>query len=144
MAPPDAVLRLTAADPAAGRLDLLRWYYAATPAFWLLDIALDLPLRAAFVDAMPLGKHAYYALCGAIGVAGLVAPRRLAGLARVESVANIVFLILSVGVWYFGMLDWAASESATVAVPTPFHLANFVLAAGAAIVSYRLRWPGMP
>lgn len=128
--------------PGGTPLGLLRWYYAATPAFWLLDGAFDLPLRAAFLDTLPAARHLYYALCTAIGVVAFTAPRRAVTLAFAESVANIGFIILSVGVWYLGMLDWAAGPSAEVAVPSAFHLVNFVLAALAAGVSYGLRRPG--
>lgn len=126
---------------ATRQLTLLRWYYATTPLFWVLDSGFGISLRVAFLDGLPLGQNLYYVLCCGIGIATAVAPRQANRLAFVESMATICLLILSVGVWYLRMLDWAAESSAAVMVPTLGHLGNFMLAAAAAAVSYqRQQW----
>lgn len=127
--------------PAARQLTLLRWYYAATPMFWVLDAGFGISIRVAFLDGLPLGQNLYYVLCCGIGIATAAAPRHANQLAFIESMANICLLILSVGMWYLRMLDWAAGSSVAVTVPTLGHLGNFVMAAAAAAVSYqRQQW----
>lgn len=62
-----------------------------------------------------------------------------ARLAFAESAVNVGLLVLSVGLWYLRMLDWAASPSVNVQVLTPWQLVSFVFAMTAGAVSYRLR-----
>jgi hypothetical protein len=121
------------------RLDLLRWYYLGTPAFWLLDVIWHVRVRVAFFDDFAAGRYAYYALCFGIGIAGTVAPRYASRLAFLESAVNLGLLVLSVFLWYARMLDWAASPSVAVQVVTPWQLVNFVLAVTVGAVSYGLR-----
>lgn len=118
---------------------LLRWYYLATPAFWLADLLFHAPLRVAFLDAFPAGKQAWYAVCCVIGVVAARRPNLAPQLAFLESSLNVGLLILSVGVWYLGMVDWAAGEPAVVAAPTGWHVANFVVTAAAAGIGYQAR-----
>lgn len=126
---------------SSDQLTLLRWYYAATPVFWVLDGGFGISVRVAFLDGAPVLRHAYYALCCAIGVVAATLPRHAGRLALIESVTNICFLILSVGVWYLGVIDWALESTTQVVVPGPGHVANFLLVAAAAAVSYeRQRW----
>ena len=120
-------------------LSLLRWYYLATPVFWLLDILFHVRVRVAFLDDFPLGRNLYYLLCFGIGIAATVQPRYTARLAFTESAVNLGLLVLSVGVWYLRMLDWAAGPSVAVHVVTPWQLVNFVFAVSAGAISYGLR-----
>ncbi len=92
-----------------GRLAFLRWYYLATPLFWLAGAIWGVHVRVAFLDDFPAGRNAYYVLCFLIGVVALRAPQYARRLALVESAANLGLLVLSVGLWYLRMLDWAAS-----------------------------------
>lgn len=125
--------------PAPTRLTLLRWYYLATPLFWLAGAIWGVNVRVAFLDDFPAGRNLYYVACFIIGVVSLVAPRRAGRLAFYESAANLGLLILSVGVWYLHMLDWAGSPSTVVRAITPAELVNFVLTATVGAVSYGLR-----
>lgn len=125
--------------PAATRLSFLRWYYIATPLFWLVGIIWGINVRVAFLDDFPVGRNAYYLLCFVLGLVMLRAPAYANRLAFAESAANLGLLILSVAVWYLRMLDWAAGPSVTVRVVTPAELVNFVLATVVAGVSYGLR-----
>jgi hypothetical protein len=129
------------AAPATRQLALLRWYYAATPLFWVLDGAFGVSVRVAFLDGSPVLRHAYYVVCIGIGIVAATLPRHAGRLALIESVANIGLLILSVGVWYLGVIDWALEPATQVVVPGPGHVANFLIVATAAAVSYeRQRW----
>ncbi len=119
-----------------GRLAFLRWYYLATPLFWLAGAIWGVHVRVAFLDDFPAGRNAYYVLCFLIGVVALRAPQYARRLALVESAANLGLLVLSVGLWYLRMLDWAASPSVVVRVVTPAELVNFVLAVAVGTVSY--------
>lgn len=121
------------------RLDLLRWYYLGTPVFWLVDGIWGVHVRVAFLDDFPLVRHVYYAWCCVIGIVATFAPRYTARLALAESVMNLGLLVLSVGLWYLSMLDWAAGPSVAVRALTPWQLVTFVLAVAAGVVSYGLR-----
>jgi hypothetical protein len=125
-------------DPPA-HLTLLRWYYLGTPLFWLAGALWHLNVRVAFLDAFPVGRDAYYVLCFLIGVVALRAPHYASRLAFIESATNLGLLVLSVGVWYLRMLDWAAGPSVAVPVVTSKELVGFVLAVAVGTVSYRLR-----
>jgi hypothetical protein len=115
---------------------LVRWYYLATPGFFLIDWAWGVNVRVAFLDHFTAGRYAYYGVCGLLG---LLAWRRpaLAGTAGlVESGANICLLIVSFFVWYAGALEALGREFAAPPGVAPEAVTNFVLAAGMAGVSY--------
>jgi hypothetical protein len=118
---------------------VLRWYYLATPLFWVVGAIWGVNVRVAFLDDFPVGRNAYYLICSVLGIVMLRAPAYASRLALAESAANLGFLILSVVVWYLRMLDWAAGPSVAVRVVTPAELVNFVLAAVIAAVSYGLQ-----
>ena len=117
----------------------MRAYYLGTPLFWLLDYWFGVRIRVAFLDDLPALRYGYYLLCFVIGIIAMQAPRYACRLAFFESAANLGLIIVSVGVWYLRMIDWAGSPSAMVQVVTPWELVNFVLAATAGVVSYELR-----
>jgi len=121
------------------RLSFLRWYYVATPLFWLVGLIWGVNVRVAFLDDFPAGRNAYYVLCFVLGIVMLRAPQYASRLAFAESSANLGLLMLSVAVWYLRMLDWAAGPSVAVRVVTPAELVGFVLATVIAAVSYGLR-----
>src|SRR5205814_10579849 len=100
---------------------------------WLLTV------RVALLHACALGRNAYYLLCYVLGVVMLRVPAYASRLALAESSANLGLLMLSVVVWYFRMLDWAAGPSVAVRVVTPAELVSFVLTAAIAAVSYGLQ-----
>ncbi len=121
------------------RLSFLRWYYVATPLFWLVGLIWGVNVRVAFLDDFPVGRNAYYLLCFIVGIVMLRAPQYASRLAFAESTANLGLLMLSVAVWYLHMLDWAAGPSVAVRVVTPAELVSFALTSMAAGVSYGLR-----
>jgi len=124
------------------RLSFLRWYYVATPLFWLVGLIWGVNVRVAFLDDFPAGRNAYYVLCFVLGIVMLRAPQYASRLALAESSANLGLLVLSVAVWYLRMLDWAAGPSVAVRVVTPAELVGFVLATVIAAVSYGLQRSG--
>ena len=128
--------------PAATRLSFLRWYYIATPLFWLVGVIWGVNVRVAFLDDFPVGRNAYYLLCFVLGIVMRRAPRYASRLALAESATNLGLLILSVAVWYLRMLDWAAGPSVAVRAVTPTELVSFVLTATIAGVSYGLQAAG--
>jgi hypothetical protein len=128
---------------AAARLSLLRWYYLATPLFWLVGAIWGVNVRVAFLDDFPVGRNAYYLLCFVFGVVMLRAPQYASRLAFAESAANLGLLIISVLAWYVRMLDWAASPSVAVRAVTTTELVSFVLTSVVAGVSYGLRGPAI-
>ena len=117
----------------------MRAYYLSTPLFWLLDFWWGVHVRVAFLDDLPVLRTGYYLLCFGIGIIALRAPGYASRLALLESAMNLGLIIVSVGVWYLRMIDWAGSPAATVRVVTRWELVNFVLAATAGVVSYELR-----
>jgi hypothetical protein len=117
----------------------LRWYYLGTPVFWVVGALWGVNVRVAFLDDFPVGRTAYYVLCFLIGLIAVRAPWYASRLAFYESAANLGFLILSVGVWYLRMLDWASGPSAVAPVVAPAALVNFVLTATVGTVSYGVR-----
>ncbi len=125
--------------PTPTRVSLLRWYYLATPLFWLVGVIWGVNVRVAFLDDFPVGRNVYYLFCFVLGIVMLRSPSYASRLAFAESAANLGLLILSVGVWYLRMLDWAQGPSVAVRAVTPAELVNFVLTAVVAGVSYGLR-----
>jgi hypothetical protein len=54
----------------------------------------------------------------------------------IDSSANVSLIILSVAVWYLGMLDAAGAEFAMPSSPSSQELVNFILSSGIAAASY--------
>ncbi len=117
----------------------MRWYYLATPLFWLVGAIWGVNVRVAFLDDFPVGRNAYYLLCFVFGMVMLRAPQYASRLAFAESAANLGLLIISVLAWYVRMLDWAASPSVAIRAVTTTELVSFVLTSVVAGVSYGLR-----
>jgi hypothetical protein len=120
--------------PALPRL--LRAYYYATPAFWLLDAAFGVSVRVAFLDDFTAGKHVYYALCCALGALAFARPRLAPRVAVAESGANAGMLIVSFFAWYWQQMDIAATELGMPTAPPATAVANFVLSGFTAAVGY--------
>lgn len=125
-----------AAPPSLPRRALLA-YYATTPLFAALDLVLDVNLRVSFFDHAPKLRVAYYLLTGAGALLMARFPAHATLLGFVESLANIVLLIIGVFVAYLAAIDAALAEHALPATPfSPAAIANLMLSAGALLVSY--------
>lgn len=118
---------------------LIRWYYLGTPAFYLVDALFGINVRVAFLDQWPAGTTAYYALAFALGLLAWRRPAWTAQIGLLESGANVALLILSVAVWYGGVLGAAASEYGMPAPIAPEALVNFVFSAAVAGTSYSMQ-----
>ena len=111
-------------------ISILRFYYAATAAFLLLDYAFDVNLRLAFLEPWPGWRAFYYAIC--FSCFGLIVwrPDLTLLVTTVESLITLSALLLSMG---------ARVLSVSVNVPemgggfvTVEEIINFVIAGGAA------------
>lgn len=104
--PSDATLMRR--PPTARRVLLA--YYAATPVFALLDLAVGVNVRVTFFDATPALKLTYYLVAFACAGAIWRWPDHAARVGLVESGANIALLVLGVGLAYLRLLDAAGAE----------------------------------
>lgn len=123
--------------PGARRRHWLEAYYAATPAFALLDWQLGANVRAVGLADHPELRAAYYAVCvGCAAVAWLrPAWAGLVGLA--ESGVNLLTLVLSIFVPYLALADAVLRDEAPRHSPiTPALVLNFCLAAGVALALF--------
>jgi hypothetical protein len=120
-------------------LRLIRGYYLGTPVFFLADYLFGLNVRVAFLDQWPAGKMAYYAFAFVLGLIVWRRPEWTAKIGLVESGANVALLIVSVMVWYGGVLDAAGAEFGMPEPVAPEALANFVFAAMVAGASYTIQ-----
>ena len=111
-------------------ISILRFYYAATAAFLLLDYAFDVNLRLAFLEPWPGWRALYYVIC--FSCLGIIVGRPDLTLlvTTVESLITLSALLLSMG---------ARVLSVSVNVPemgggfvTVEEIINFVIAGGAA------------
>jgi hypothetical protein len=117
-------------------LRLIRGYYLATPIFFLADFLFGVSVRVAFLDQWPAGKIVYYILAFMLGIIAWRRPQWTAQIGLIDSTTNIALIILSVAVWYFGVLDAAGAEFALPTAPSSQELLNFVLSATIAAASY--------
>ena len=117
---------------------LIRWYYLGTPAFYVADRFFGLNVRVAFLDQWPAGRTAYYLFAFLLGLVAWRRPAWTAQLGLLESGANVTLLILSVMVWYLGVLQAAGSDVGRLETVAPETLVNFVFAAGIAGASYTI------
>jgi hypothetical protein len=107
-------------------ISILRFYYAATAAFLLLDYAFDVNLRLAFLEPWPGWRALYYAIC--FSCLGLIVWRP--DLTLLVTTVESLITLLSMG---------ARVLSVSVNVPemgggfvTVEEIINFVIAGGAA------------
>ncbi len=71
-----------------------RWYYYATPLFILLDYLAGINVRVTALESMPLYKNIYYGFCIFCGVLIFISPRYSPIVTILESVINILMMIL--------------------------------------------------
>lgn len=109
---------------------LFKIYYAATGLFLVLDYALGVNVRLAFLDAWPGWRALYYGLC--LACLGLIVwrPAVTTLVTTVESLITLTALVLSMGVRVIGM-------SATVLATggefiTSEEVINFIIAGAVA------------
>lgn len=112
-------------------------YYAATLAFVLLDYGLGLNVRLAFLEAWPGWRVAYYVACGGCFLLVQRFPGQAALVGPVESLANLVGLILETGVRV--MVPSAAVLDSGEPALTVEEAINFLLSGSIAYLSWQSR-----
>lgn len=73
-------------------------YYAATAVFLVLDFALDINVRLAFLEFAPLARALYYGICFACLGLMVWRPRWTTLISAFESLVTLVALILSMAI----------------------------------------------
>ncbi len=109
-------------------------YYAATLFFLILDYALGVNIRAAFLEQFPLARMAYYAICFACLALMLWRPSWAAIIGGVESLFAVVALTLSMGVRVMIVTD-EMIETGRGFVTTE-EIVNYLIVAGIAYLSW--------
>ena len=128
---------MTAPAPATRKLQGVDLYYlVGTPLFAALDHFAGISVRAAFLNGWPAARYGYYGICFGCGLAAWRMPSRARGIAVTESTANIVLLIFSIMLGYYGMIDQVANEQSITIIRGPGDAINLVLATGALMFSY--------
>jgi hypothetical protein len=86
---------------------LVRWYYLiATPAFVLLDVVWDAPLRASFIPDARV-RYAYYACCVGCGVWMWKQPALTRRIGVSEGLVNFTMTLLAIWMPMMNALDTA-------------------------------------
>lgn len=113
---------------------LLRYYYAATILFVLLDYVLNINVRVAFLEAWPTWRALYYGFCFTCLGLMLWRPAWSTWIGTFESLLTLSLLILNMGVRVTLVTDQMI-ETGRGGV-TPSEIINFVIVSGAAYVSF--------
>lgn len=112
-------------------------YYAATAGFVLLDYGFGLNVRLAFLDDLPAWRIAYYIGCGVLFVVIQRFPQSAPLLAAVESLTNLVGLILEMGVRV--VVPSMALMERGEGLLTATEVINFLLSGSIAYLSWQSR-----
>lgn len=123
-------------------------YYAATALFLSLDYGFGINVRVAFLDSEPGLRLGFYAALFACFLLMLWRPNWSTVIGGVESLLTLAALIINMALRSMIVTD-AMLESGTGFVTMP-ELINFMIAGGAAYVSYQRaihalahnKWPG--
>ena len=113
---------------------LLIAYYAATAVFLVLDYFGGVNVRLAFLEALPAAKAIYYGICFFCLVLLIWRPGWTLAVSTIESLVTIVSLTLAIGARIFVISD-EMIESGSGYV-TPYEVWNYILAGGAAYITY--------
>lgn len=117
-----------------GRVKLLAWYYAATVLFAVLDFGFDVNVRAAFLDAWPAARVAYYGFCFTCLAVMLWRPGWSALIVTLESLVALVALIFGMALRVMVPTDAIFGEHGNFV--TYQEIINFVLAGFAAYFAW--------
>ena len=93
------------------RNSFARWYFYITPVFILLDYFWGLNIRIAALDAEPSYKNLYYGLCILCGVLMYIIPRVSALIAFIESLINLVMLLLIIILPYMRIITTLTEDA---------------------------------
>ena len=113
---------------------VLPWYYAATVLFLVLDYALGINVRVAFLDAMPAARLGYYGVCFACLGLIVLRPAWATLIGTFESLVTLIALILSMGLRVMIPNDAIFAENADIL--TIQGVINFLIAGSMAYLSW--------
>jgi hypothetical protein len=113
---------------------ILRWYYAATVLFLLLDYGLSVNVRIAFLDPFPAARMGYYLVCFACFALMLWRPAWTTLVGTLESLVTLVALIFSMAVRVMIPNDAIFEEN--VGFVTVQEIINFLIAGFIAYYSW--------
>ena len=122
------------------RYRLLRLYYLATPVFFLLDVVLHAPVRAAFLPD-PAQRWAYYGFCLGCGLLTWARPHWTRPVVFFESCVNLLLLCLSVLLPIWLLVD-TLDTTAELPAFGPIRLVNLVLSATVLLLAFYRTQPG--
>ena len=112
------------------------YYLGATPFLALLDYAMGVNVRAAWLDGAPGVRAGYYLVLLGCGAIALRRPRLAASVGVVESAATIALLVIAFFTAYLGLIDDVGGDGPIRNPFTAESLANFALSAAWAYASY--------
>ena len=113
---------------------VLPWYYAATVLFLILDYALGINIRIAFLDAMPAARIGYYGVCFACLGLILFRPAWTTLIGTFESLVTLIALILGMGIRVMVPNDAIFAENASIV--TVQEVINFMISGSMAYLSW--------
>ena len=121
-------------NPASASTQIMRWYYAATAVFLLLDLLLDVNVRIAFLEASPALRAAYYGVCFACLGMMLWRPAWTVIISAFESLVTLSALIISFGTHAILVSD-AMLEGREPFVSIP-EVVNFLMSGSIAYIAW--------
>ena len=113
---------------------IMRWYYAATAVFLLLDLLLDINVRVAFLDALPAFRGAYYVVCFTCLGMMLWRPGWTVIISAFESLVTLSALIIGFGTRAILVSD-AMLEGHEPFVSMP-EIVNFLMSGSIAYIAW--------
>jgi len=116
------------------RRHVLLLYYAGTAVFLVLDYALDINVRLAFLESRPGLRIGYYAILIACFAAAILRPGWILVIGAVESLVTLVGLIFGMALRTMVVTDAMIETGAGLV--TPAEIANFMIAGGIAYISW--------
>ena len=122
------------------RYSIPTWYYLMTPAFVVLDYAVDFNIRIAPLDATPRFKILYYGFCVVAGLVGFFRPRVSMVVAVFESSIIILLSLRSLLLPMMQVLMGASDLRGDWSLVEAFNLKmalNVVIAGTVGIVAFR-------
>lgn len=113
---------------------LLKYYYAATAIFLLLDYLLDINVRIAFLEPWPAWRAIYYLFCfGCLG-AIIARPSLTTLVTTAESLITLVALILGMGIRVVTLTETVLEGGGSIV--TGEEIMNFIIAGAAAWIGW--------
>ena len=113
---------------------ILPWYYAATLIFLLLDYFAGINVRVAFLEGLPSGRIAYYAICFVCFALIIWRPAWATLIGTFESLVTLIALIFGMAVRV--MIPNASIIEENVAIVTAEQIINFLIAGSIAYYSW--------